>query len=171
MVLERGHRALLLAGIFHLSRVTALEAAILRPESNPPASASVPRSLERAHPGTTYVVMPHPGEPDAETLAQLEARLASWAVPGLAAVGDTWLGALSAEGMFGGGNTRLFWPGGTLTRPYAGSSVTLGDVIDAYLYLGPTAAYTWSKPSFTPVDDEDRAEVERRAALLGEPLK
>lgn len=171
MVLDRGQRALLLAGIFHMFRVTAHEVAIRRPEWNPPAHESVTQILERGHRGTTYVVMPHPGEPDVETLAQLEARLASWPSPGLAAVGNTWLGALPAASMFGGGNTRLFWPGGTLTKPYAGSSVTLGDVIDAYLYLGPAAAYTWSKPNFTPVDDEDRAEVERRAALLGEPLK
>lgn len=77
--------------------------------------------------------------------------------------------------MFGGGNTRLFWPDGagglTFTRPFEGSTLTLSELVDAYLYLGPSAAYTWSKPSLTPIDDEDRAEVQCRAALLGEPPK
>src|SRR5262249_40557467 len=61
MVLERGQRALLLAGIFHLSRVTALDVAVLRPEWKPPAHRNVTQLLESGHPGTTYVVMPHPG--------------------------------------------------------------------------------------------------------------
>ncbi len=169
-VLEHGHRALLLAGMFHLFRVTATDVAVLRPEWKPPRHENVTQLLEAAHPGTTYVVMPHPGEPDAEMLAELEARLASWPSPSLAAVGNTWLGELSAETMFAGGSTRLFWPDGTLTKPYADSSVTLGDLVDAYLYLGPSAAYTWSKPNLTPVDEEDRAEVERRAALLGDDV-
>lgn len=172
MVIERGQRALLLAGTYHLFRVTALDVAVRQPGWNPPAHRNITQLLEQHHPGTTYVVMPHPGEPDAETLVQVEARLASWPSPGLAAIGETWLGRLSAANMFSGGNTRLFWPDGagglTFTKPFEGSSTTLGELVDAYLYLGPSAAYTWSKPSLTPIDDEDRAEVERRAALLGE---
>jgi hypothetical protein len=169
LVLERGQRALLLAGIHHLFRVRSLDVAP-RPGLDPPAHRNITQLLEDGHPGSTYVVMPHPGEPDVEKLAELEARLASWPIPSLAAVRNSWLDELSAATMFGGGNTRLFWPDGKLTKPFAGSSATLGDLIDAYLYLGPAAAYTWSKPSLTPVDEEDRAEVERRAALLGQPL-
>jgi len=112
--------------------------------------------------------MPHQDIGFPEKLAEMEARLASWPVPGLAPVGTTWLGKLSATTMFGA--AEVIRPNGTVTRPFAGSSLTLGDMVDAYLYLGPSAAYTWSEPNLTPVDDEDRAEVERRAGLLGEPM-
>jgi hypothetical protein len=168
MVLDRGQRALLLAGMFHLFR--AHEIPFRSPSAIEPAHGTLTQILDYGHPGTTYVVMPHHDIGFPKKLAEMEARLASWPVPGLAPVGNSWLGELSATTMFGGLDTKRILPDGTVTKPFAGSSLTLGDMVDAYLYLGPSAAYTWSEPNLTPVNDEDRAEVERRAALLGEPM-
>jgi len=166
-VFAQGKRALLLAGMFHLMRVDPFDPHPgwkREPET-------VTRILDREHPGATFVINPHFGIGFQEHLPEVEARLASWPVPGFAPIRGTWLGQLSAAVAFGGWPIKMIGPDGTVTSPVARSSVILSDMVDGYLYLGPSAAYTWSEPDFTPVDDEDRAEVERRAALFGEPMR
>jgi hypothetical protein len=168
LVLDRGQRALLLAGVFHLFREH--EFPVKKPTETEPARGTVTQILESGHPGTTYVVMPHDDIGFADKLAEIEGRLAPWPNPGLAAVANTWIGALPATTMFDGRDTIRILPDGTVTKAFAGSRLTLGDMIDAYLYLGPSAAYTQSDRRLWPVDDEDRAEVERRPALLAESV-
>lgn len=165
-VLAQGKRSLLLTGLFHLTRVFPFE-----PPGWDREPETVTRILDREHPGATFVINPHVGFGFGEHLPDVETRLASWPAPGFAPIRGTWLGQLSAAIAFGGWPITLSGPAGTVSPPVARSSVILSDIFDGYLYLGPSATYTWSEPDFTPVDDEDRAELERRAALFGDPMR
>ena len=110
-VLARGHKALLVAGAFHLVR--------------PPAGRAWNETgiLERRSPGSVFTVKPHEafGGPDRE---ELERRVADWPVPSLALTRGTWLGALPPGVAFGE------------TDPHPLLSGRLEERIDGYLVLG-----------------------------------
>ncbi|HET6770849.1 MAG TPA: hypothetical protein VFH75_04355 [Actinomycetota bacterium] len=140
-VLARGRRALLIAGAGHFSRLSDL----------PPPRRNVVQIIEEHRPGSTVVIVPHFLFPDvrearSRDCALLEARLSAWPVPSLAFLAGTWLGDVDASLLFGE-TARRFEPDGRVTvvdapflspdgQPVAG--VTLADIADAYLYLGPT---------------------------------
>jgi hypothetical protein len=164
-VLARGQRALLLSGGYHLMRGSPIGL----------QDGNVTELLERAHPDSVFVISPHPHvrrDCPSDHHAAIEARIAAWPVPGLAELRGTWLGALTGEQVFG--HLELHRTiGGVTTRviPFGGSAVTLAELADAYLFLGPAAAYTWSKFELTPDDDADRAEIERRDELFRAPAE
>jgi hypothetical protein len=146
-VLASGRRALLLAGPLHFSR---------RSES---IEGNVVQRLERARSGCCSVVLPHYLFPDVvqrrpADAAALERRLASWPHPVLARIPGTWLGEVDATLIFGETAIRIE-PDGTrveIHTPFldeAGApadAVTLAQVADAYLYLGPSESLTLLRP-------------------------
>jgi hypothetical protein len=115
-----------------------------------PERENVTNLLDRHHPSATYVVIPH------SDLATVETRLESWPVPGLVSVQGTWLGALPASTLVGE-STSI-------------GSETISDLMDGYLYLGPTATHTYS-PREDPAlyaDEVYMSEIKRRLALLAQ---
>ncbi len=110
-VLARGHKALLVAGAFHL----------VRPPAGRPWNET--GILERRFPGSVFTVKPHEAfaGPDRE---ELERRLAGWPVPSLALTRGTWLGALAPGIAFGE------------TGSYPLLSGRLEERMDGYLVLG-----------------------------------
>jgi hypothetical protein len=132
------------------------------PPRVPAGAPLLAQLLDSDHPGKTYVVLTH-------YLDALDERLASWPIPSFAEVHGTWLGALPAEVVFGGVNVKLETSGGVITTPYAGSPCTLQDLVDGYLYLGPTTEYTQSHFDSDMLDADDRAELDRRIAVCTQP--
>jgi len=151
-VLDRGGRALIVAGGFHLVRAA------------PFADITAPNLVQRLdRRAPVYVIAAHFGvHPGYE--AELEERLAMWPCPGIADVHGTWLGSLDANVLFGRNELTRVYPDGTEVKraPYADLGLALEQLVDAYLWLGPLAAYTRSIPI---IPDEDRPEIERRAKL------
>jgi hypothetical protein len=148
-VLGRGRRALLLAGAGHFCR---------RSESAAEDGNAVQR-LEHAHPGSTYVIVPHFVFPDVlaarrPQVRALEARLASWQAPALAPVAGTWLGQTDAL-LYFSDVARVINPDGSTTLttvPYLDArgqvldKVRLDDMADALLYLGSHDSLTLIPP-------------------------
>ena len=117
-VIARGRSALLVAGIGHMER---------RTDGDRPAS--IPQILEVEHGIATFVVIPHLGFGQADPAS--ERRFETWPAPGIGWLKAGWLGALDAcllEADVGRPPTE---PCET-----EGDAVTIGDVADAYLYLG-----------------------------------
>lgn len=150
-VVARGRRALLVAGGLHLLRSLPFPQAA--------AAHNLVQRLERDHRGQTYVILPH-------DVVALDARLAAWPAPALARLDDGWLGELPASAVFGGHDVQHVSADGVVTHPFAGWSAKLSTLADGYLYLGPAAAHTRSRFDPSTMDDADRAEVARRAALF-----
>lgn len=148
-VLKKGRHALLIAGNFHTVRIG-------------PEQPNVIGLIEQWYPRTTQVVVPHVGFSHRNT--ELEPLLASWSIPTLAYIQGTWLGTLDPRLLFA---AELDWA----SDIYEG--VTLADVADAYLYLGPRATLTAShpNPAIYRGDPDYLAEIQRRHQLLhGQPL-
>jgi hypothetical protein len=118
-VLARGDTALLIAGSGHMMHQVDPEIPVL----------NIPDLLEAAHAGSLFTMIPHRGFEVSPADSDLEQRLESWPVPGLAVLGESWLGDLDAcvvEGQ---------------ESPDAppcpdGRGPTLSDLADGYLYLG-----------------------------------
>jgi hypothetical protein len=156
-VLDRGRRALLIAGAGHFFRISEFD----------PADGVVVQRLERRHPGATFVVLPHCGFAETAEFSALEARLAGWPLESLAHLAGTWLGAVDARDLLGA-DTVAEWGGfvGRDGRPV--ERVTLAELVDAYLYLGPRASLTVSapNPAIYRGDPAYLAELRRRWRLL-----
>jgi hypothetical protein len=146
-VLARGHRALLLAGSGHLTRRSDLW------------EGNVVQRLEREAPGCSTVVLPHYLFEDVverrrADVAKLEGKLERWKPPALTPIRGTWLAEVDAT-LYLGDTARLLQADGTqieIQTPLlddAGRAlerVSLADVADAYLYLGPIASLTLAEP-------------------------
>lgn len=117
-VLEAGHNALLVAGAGHMTR-----------QLNPEHPPDIPAILEAEWPGSTFVMIPHTGFAVDPPNMDIRERLSSWPVPGLAVLGDMWLGDLDAC-LLEGPESPDAPP-----CPDAGGP-TLSDLADGYLYLG-----------------------------------
>jgi hypothetical protein len=142
------HRnALLFAGAFHLMKTHV-----------PPGGPGFVQLLELERPGETVVVFPH--HVLSADRDEIDAKLAALPVPSLLRIVGSWLEDASADSFFGG---RVTGPGDR--DPFAQSGLTLGQLGDMYLYLGPLASLTWSPVPDDPVDDADRVELERRTEL------
>jgi hypothetical protein len=156
--LARHGRVLFIAGIGHVVRASL-------PRWTPRGldDRTAVRIVEATHPRAVYVVVPHVGF--GQRNDELELQLAQWPIPALLPARKTWIGALCPNLLFAAG---MEWDG---EDPYA--QVTLADVADAYLYLGPRASLTASHPKATLYrgDPAYVAELQRRGALLfGRPL-
>jgi hypothetical protein len=135
-VLARGRKALLIAGTAHVRRR--------------PGQAAGISLVERRHPGSVFVVVPHLGLEDSSPALheRFERTFAGWPRPSIALVEGTSLGAVP-------------W------RDWK-----LEDETDAYLYLGPLDTLTMSRPSPEIYRDEGYfRELDRRHRILtGRPL-
>jgi hypothetical protein len=161
-VLARGRKALLLAGTIHFTRRSP------RFPGAPAESANALQLIEQSHPGSTFVIAPHIGFGDRN--CDLETRLADWAKPSLAPVRATWLGALDPRTVFR--DTFVIGPPGDPEQANPWEGLVLGDLVDAYLYLGNHDELTLAAPSpFIYRDDAYFRELNRRSLIAtGRPL-
>lgn len=158
-VLAKGRKALLIIGGMH----------ILKETHKPTGRWDVTERIEDRHPGSTFVVWVHAGllgvvdhkndnqDTGTESTQSIEKHLASWPIPSIASVKNTWLGELQLS---------LFLPMALGPDGQSRSSV-LADGIDAYLYVGPRDSLTMSRVS--PEVLQDRAyldELKRRMEKL-----
>jgi hypothetical protein len=103
-----------------------------------------------------FTITPHYGFWDRND--ELEPRLATWPRPSLALVKGTWLGALDGALFM---RVIKLVPGRDPFNPFAGTH--LEDLVDAYLYLGPSDSLTTSvPPSETYQDEAYVKELKRR---------
>jgi hypothetical protein len=128
-VLQKGRRALLVAGGGHLGRG-------INADRNVPNAAT---RLAQRHPGTLFVVdtiAVHPDRPrvtgfDDATAQRLQAAFAGWPRPSIAPLAGSWLS-----------DTQVF-----ADRAITPAAARYGRQADAILYLGPgnvlTASQTW----------------------------
>jgi hypothetical protein len=117
-------------------------------------------SLEQKYPRLMFIICTH-SNGSYEENAELESRLASWPKPSLALVKGTWLGELDSSVV----GVRIRTPErDELINPYEG--MKLGDLADAYLYLGPADSLTISAlPPETYQDGAYMNELKRRWEL------
>lgn len=135
-VLAPGYHGLLIAGGMHLVREWPWPV-----EVQPPLHENVVQRLERSHPGSVHVIMPHIGF-GTENSA-LEPYLADWPIPSLASLHNTWLGELSVALRTGNyGPPPDFLAG--VEPPPLKPGFSLGHMADSYLYLGPRSSLTGS---------------------------
>lgn len=171
-VLARGRRALLVAGSAHFTRLSEFD----------PHDGNTTQQIEARHPGALFVVVPHVAHGDTPPeFDAVAARLTDWPIPSLAHVAGTWLADLD-PGLFFGDYVMVIGPDGSRTpqaAPYLGPDgaalpdVRFGDLVDAYLYLGPPATLTASHPhpAIYRGDEAYLAELQRRRVVMrGQPL-
>ena len=127
-VLAPGHHGLLIAGGTHFLRDWPVEVST-------PLHETTGMRLERNHPGSVHVIMPHFGF-ETENSA-LEPYLSDWPIPSLVSLHNTWLGELSAAVTFPP-------PPAGVEPPRIKPGFTFGHLADSYLYLGPRSSLTWS---------------------------
>jgi hypothetical protein len=146
-VLARGRKALLLAGMFH-----ALKQGSSR--------ETVGSLLEQRHPGSLFVVMLYAGM--GPYTAQVEAALSRSPRPAIVLLSTGSIGTLPARSAF-------------VLPPVlqVAEGLTLREVADAYLYLGPASALTEARPPLAIYQDPAYLrELERRYAIVsGSPQK
>ncbi len=122
--------------------------------------------LERSHPHSCAVVLPHyvfadVAERRGHELARLERRIAGWPVPSVARIHGTWLANVDTALVLGDTAMLIETDGREVEVPAPLlnadgrqlSSVSLGNVADAYLYLGPVHSLTLAKPRGRLIDD------------------
>lgn len=153
-VINKKRKALLISGNAHMRRCCLA------------GPLGVTARVEKTHPGTVFVVLPHQGFQ--ERNEELEARLASWPKPSLALVKNTWLGNLSPDLITPAGIMRTSPDGPWLPAPSPFKGMMIQDVTDAYLYLGPKASLRYdSIPPEAQHDETYQRELERRQKLNG----
>jgi hypothetical protein len=147
-ILASGQRALLVAGSGHLTRRSDLR------------EGNVVQRLEREAPGCCTVVLPHYIFEDVvqrrrSDIANLERKLERWKPPALAPIRGTWLAEVDAT-LYLSDTARLLEPDGTeieIPTPLLDDAdralehISLADVADAYLYLGPIDSLTLAEPT------------------------
>lgn len=159
--LDRGRKALLVAGTLHVTRQSPALPGL-------PSPANAVQLIEQRYPGSTYVIAAHTGFGRREY--ELAPKLAGWNVPSIASLERTWFGALDAALFLGDNN--LIAPPGAPAPPDPWSGLTLADVVDAALYLGNADRLTLAVPSPALYrDDQYFSELNRRSVLRnGRPL-
>jgi hypothetical protein len=132
-VLQKGRRALLIAGDGHLLR--GLYAGHGTHTLN---AATV---LAQRHPGSLFVIdllLLPPGAPADAAAQRLQATLAAWPRPALALLAGTWLGATTQS-------WANNWINGIANRAVNAAARRYGAQADAVLYLGPGETLTASQ--------------------------
>jgi hypothetical protein len=156
-VLAKHHRALLVIGAGHVLRHS-----ITWPSGPPNIAPTVTMVIEGKYPHSMYIITPHDGFGDRN--AELEPRLASWPIPSLVNLRGTWLGSLEAGVIFRGKIRRVGSDPNRIESPFPG--LTLQDIADAYLYLGPEASIHEVEFPYESGTTYAR-ELDRRRSLLG----
>jgi hypothetical protein len=168
-VLSKNHKALMLFGTAHLFH-----------EENTAVGL-----YEKDYPGVTLVIADHTGFGNWTSLEkyndQFEARMASWPVPSLVReVKGTWLADLldttfsTGNITFGVADNGKLPAGpvkakGTFSELPDSANFKFSKMVDAYLYLGPRdLLLNEPAPSEIMLDKDYMAELQRRAAIVGE---
>jgi hypothetical protein len=156
-ILTPGYHGLLIAGMAHFVRDSPMPL---------PPNGTIRHLLERKRPDSVHVIMPHTGF-GPETRA-LEPYLAACPIPSLFSLSATWLGELDAALVYEG--KFIFHPGVEL--PPLKQGVTLGDMVDCYLYLGQRSSLTRStaNPAIYLGDELYLSELHRRHSIMGFPM-
>jgi hypothetical protein len=147
-VLAKGNKVLLIAGTGH----------ILRPEQEHVVSL-----IEKSHTGTTFVIATYGGP---GRTFEMDELFSSWPVPSIGLVKDTWLG--EADGGLHGQDWATFLKDGTVIEgsPYKGTKIK--EMLDGYLYLGPTDGMRCPDGLDISQEKEYIRELERRQAVLAD---
>ena len=145
-VLDKGQRALLITGVYHVSRLS------------PPSSRSFGTAIEQVeakHPGTVSVLLTYYGFP--RSLQADAQRLAELPTPYLLMLANTWPGQLSADTVF----SDFRWDINLGQKP-------LNSVVDGLLLLGDPNTFTESLPDPAIYrEPQYAAELRRRQQLIG----
>jgi hypothetical protein len=144
-VLSKHRRALMLFGTFHLFHG---------------ASAG----FQKDYPNATFVIS-ELGTFDTNLPALSSSRFASWPAPSLALAKGTWLGSL---------DLAQFYPPPQMVDEECNFHVSfpkrfqrpVGELVDAFLYLGPQDLRLWEKTPADIVLDEDYMKEWRRRLFL-----
>lgn len=156
-VLEKKRRGLLLIGVMHVRR--GLKPNPATPVQFAPefARANVTKHLEASHPGCLYVILPHDGvagNPDPSIREALEAAMKDWPRPSVVPLKGSWIGRTDASHFIPApvviGAPEGFVP----PNPVSVAGLTLADLGDAYLYLGPHRSLTASRVSPANFSDQ-----------------
>ena len=154
-VLSKHRRALMLFGTFHLMH-----------DSGPPGSAI--SIYEKDYPNRTFVIS-NLAFFDLKPSTPSSNRFVDWPVPSLAVAKGTWLGALDLShffppGVFIDDNCKV-------TTDFAKEELKpMEELVDAFLYLGPTDLQLREQvPADIVLDTKYMTESERRLALQGFP--
>ena len=134
----------------------------------PPPMHNLAQLIEKDHPGTMFIVLPHDGKGPGS--GKIERRyLTSWPVPALAKLGGTPLGAVPASQILGGG--KFFKDGKLVDSPPAEAATgpRLEDIADALLYLGRAQTLGWDPDTDYSGDAAFTSELKRRKDLPGAP--
>jgi hypothetical protein len=139
-VLSKHRKALMLFGTFHLFHSN---------NTGPKWDESAVQLYEKSFPGATFVIgdsMVFDNSTVPPPKAELEAQMAAWPVPSLVQnIKDTWLGEMD--------------------------KYYFSKMVDAYLYLGPSdLILVEPRPAEIFSNREYMAELQRRAAIIGDPL-
>ena len=151
-ILAHGYRGLLIAGLGHFVRDSPMPF---------PLDGTIGHRLERNHPGSVHVVMPHIGF-GPETGA-LEPYLTDCPIPSLFSLRTTWLGGLDAALV----HEQNFLRHAGVEPPPLKQGVTLGAIADSYLYLGQRSSLTRStaNPAIYRGDEPYLSELHRRHSV------
>jgi hypothetical protein len=122
-VIEKHGKALVIYGAGHLF------------QAFPRSVTGITNALDADYPGRTFVVITQ-GGPYAE-YDKFEGALKTWVRPVLVSLGRSPFRDFTAEEFLGRGNKRLV--NGEWVNAYQGSRLTLGQMADAYIYLGSTS--------------------------------
>jgi hypothetical protein len=141
-VLAKHQRAVVMMGGFHLHR---RHGALVQ-------NLTVTEMLESKHPRSTFVVLS-----GYSANADVDRRTATWPVPSVAVLHDTWLGLMDADAFAG---DTLF--AGKPVKPWPG--LRLQDLGDAFLYDGPGAS-TRDEEGPPESDAAYMRELQRRAGF------
>ena len=164
-VLSRHLKALMLFGTGHLYH------------NHGGLSVSAVEMYEKNYPGVTLVIADHTGFGNDSPLAkyndEFESRMATWPIPSLVQeMPGTWLADILDKTETLASNTVFFKVGkdGKRTETPADASVVpAAKMVDAYLYLGPRDLLLKEpRPAGVFLDKEYMAEMQRRAAIMGE---
>ena len=154
-VLSRGRKALLIRGGAHLTR---------SPKSQTPKKdrRNVIEILIEDH-GVDPMTIGMWGDSDGN-LPDVERGLAKWPVPSIATIGGTRMGVLPATDFF---SFRIRDADGNWGPPFVG--VAIGELFDAYLYVGATEQMRYPDDDSELFTPEYRAELDRRRGVFGIP--
>jgi hypothetical protein len=162
-VLSKHRKALMLFGTFHLFH--GIYFAGSGPRSGPGSAVSI---YEKNYPNLTFVISDF-GFFDLKSSAPSSNQFADWPVPSLTLAKGTWLGALDLSHFLpppliieDNCNTRNEFPK-EVQKP-------MEELVDAFLYLGPTDLILREQmPADIALDTDYMAESERRLPLQGFP--
>jgi hypothetical protein len=165
-VLSKHRKALMLFGTYHLFRAKNIAGKL----------SSAVEQYEKDYPGVTLVIADHEGFGNWTAVSkyneEFEARLTSWPVPSLVQqMKGTWLADLLDMPYSAG----AFYvkvkegPSGKQTQLAPVILKGFSKMVDAYLYLGPRdLQLSEPMPAEISMDKDYIAELQRRAALMGE---